>query len=355
MDGDLHKHQRLDLRGAHLGKVNLSGLPLDGMNLSGAHLARASLSETYLRDADLSEAHLEGATLTRAHLEGACLSKASLQQADLSGAHLEGADLSEVHLEGANLNLAHLAEANLSEAHLEGAILIDAHVEAATLSGTFFSSATNLRGIRLGEKESGFARLAGVRWGDVDLSVVEWKHVHVLGDEDLARQQESSGETMSTVARLDLYRTAVRANRQLAVALQGQGLNEEAARFAYRAQLLQRIVWRGEKKVGQYAFSLFLDLLAGYGYRPVRSLIAYLIIIVGFMGLYLLNAHVVLPHLRWDEALVLSLSSFHGRGFFSQSITLGDTYARLAAAEAVIGLLVEICVIATFTQRFLGK
>jgi hypothetical protein len=56
-----------------------------------------------------------------------------------------------------------------------------------------------------------------------------------------------------------------------------------------------------------------------------------------------------------DEALILSLSSFHGRGFFSQSFTLGDTYARLAAAEAVVGLLIEICVIATFTQRFLGK
>jgi hypothetical protein len=110
-----------------------------------------------------------------------------------------------------------------------------------------------------------------------------------------------------------------------------------------------------KKKFGQLSFSLFLDLLAGYGFRPVRSLITYLIIIFGFMGLYLLNAHYVVLHLGWDEALILSLSSFHGRGFFSQSITLGDTYARLAAAEAVVGLLIEICVIATFTQRFLGK
>ena len=72
------------------------------------------------------------------------------------------------------------------------------------------------------------------------------------------------------------------------------------------------------------------------------------------MGLYLLNAHVVAPHLTWDEALVLSVSSFHGRGFFTQSITLGDTDARLAAIEAVFGLLIEISFIATFTQRFFG-
>ena len=73
------------------------------------------------------------------------------------------------------------------------------------------------------------------------------------------------------------------------------------------------------------------------------------------MGLYLLNAQFVTPHLRWDEALVLSVSSFHGRGFFSQNITLGDTYARLATAEAVIGLFIEISFIATFTQRFLSR
>jgi len=33
----------------------------------------------------------------------------------------------------------------------------------------------------------------------------------------------------------------------------------------------------------------------------------------------------------------------------------GDTFARLAAAEAVLGLLIEISFIATFTQRFFGR
>ena len=37
----------------------------------------------------------------------------------------------------------------------------------------------------------------------------------------------------------------------------------------------------------------------------------------------------------WDEALVLSISSFHGRGFFTSGISLGDTLARLAAGEAI--------------------
>lgn len=198
--------------------------------------------------------------------------------------------------------------------------------------------------------------LADTQWGTTNLAVVDWSQVSKLGDEWEAMQKTTPhGVTIKIHERLDNYRAAVRANRQLAVALQAQGLNEEAARFAYRAQRLKRVVLRRQKKIGQYLFSGFLDLLAGYGYKPGRSVIAYLVIIFGFMGLYLLNAHLVVPHLRWDEALVLSVSSFHGRGFFSQDISLGDTYARLAAAEAVIGLIIEISFIATFTQRFFGK
>jgi len=49
------------------------------------------------------------------------------------------------------------------------------------------------------------------------------------------------------------------------------------------------------------------------------------------------------------------VSSFHGRGFFLQNVSLGDAFARLAALEAVLGLLIEVSFIATFTQRFFGR
>src|SRR5215467_12249519 len=101
--------------------------------------------------------------------------------------------------------------------------------------------------------------------------------------------------------------------------------------------------------------SFLFDLIAGYGYRPLRSLIAYVFIIYLFAGAYLINAQFAAPHLTWDESLVLSISSFHGRGFFSSGISLGDTLARLAAGEAIIGLLIEITFIATFTQRFFAR
>lgn len=59
--------------------------------------------------------------------------------------------------------------------------------------------------------------------------------------------------------------------------------------------------------------------------------------------------------LQWYEALVPSLSSFHGRGFFPASLSLGDPIAIIAAAEAVMGLFIELMLIATFSRRFLGN
>jgi hypothetical protein len=51
----------------------------------------------------------------------------------------------------------------------------------------------------------------------------------------------------------------------------------------------------------------------------------------------------------------LSISSFHGRGQFPNGLSLGDPVASVAAAEAIIGLLIEITFIATFTQRFFAR
>ncbi len=358
----MQRRNGLDLRGADLREVDLHGLPLKGVDLYNAHLEgtdlrevhleRANLSAAYLQDAYLYNAHLEDAYLSEAQLNGADLRAAHLEGADLSEAYLERADLSEAYLEGTNLKGAHLEKADLRAAHLEGTDLNGTHLEGSNLSGAFFTSVTNLRGVHLGNEKSGFVLFAGVRWSDVDLSVVDWTQMNILGDEYLARRWEKeNGEAKDSTTRLEEYRTAVRANRQLAVALRGEGLNEEAARYAYRAQRLQRVVLRRQRKPGQYLFSWFLDLLVGYGYRPGRTLFWYLAIIVGFALAYFAFGH--LPPL---EAFIFSLTSFHGRGFFPEStLFFNDARVILAVFEAVIGFLIEASLIATFTQRFIGK
>jgi hypothetical protein len=225
----------------------------------------------------------------------------------------------------------------------------------ADLRGAFLDDATRLNEATLGTPAYGYVTYADAHWRGVNLAVVALPPADQLGDERLAHAAKSAdGKGKDRATRLGEFQAAVRANRQLAVALQGQGLTEEAGRFAYRAQLLQQqVLWR-QRKLGGYLFARFLDGLAGYGYKPVRSLVAYLPLVTGFAAAYYALGATSGPHLAWYEALVVSLTAFHGRGFFSQQFSPGDPQSILAAGEAVVGLLIEISFIATFTQRYFG-
>ena len=218
------------------------------------------------------------------------------------------------------------------------------HLEGALLSDVILSD----------EKRVG-PRLADVRWGDVNLAVVRWSQMNMLGEEYQARQKTQDGKAKDAATRLKEYETAVRANRQLATALSAQGLNEDAAHFAYQAQKLQRVVLRRRNKIFQYLFSGFLYVLAGYGYRPGRSLIAYLLVIGLFATTYALLGQSIHPPFSPLAALVFSITSFHGRGFFPGGISLDNPITVLAALEAIMGLIIEISFIATFTQRYFAK
>src|SRR5262249_61361451 len=98
----------------------------------------------------------------------------------------------------------------------------------------------------------------------------------------------------------------------------------------YRAQMLQREVLRRQalgrtaghalrplqrmQKLGAYVFSLFLDLLAGYGYKPGRSLAAYLLTLIRFAGLFFTLARVNNPPLSLVGAIAVCINSINGRG-----------------------------------------
>jgi uncharacterized protein YjbI with pentapeptide repeats len=102
---------------------------------------------------------------------------------------------------------------------------------------------------------------------------------------------------------------------------------------------------------GRYVFSLVLSLLTGYGYKPARILYWYLVVVFGFAGLY-----AIFGHLAPFEALASSLTSFHGRGFFpANDVFLGTPAVMLSIVEAVIGLLLEICFIATYLWRIVQR
>jgi uncharacterized protein YjbI with pentapeptide repeats len=414
---DEHQCERtgLDLRGADLSQADLHDLPLahmlggltwyprnselpEQLDMAAVHLERADLSGAHLEGACLRSAHLEKVRLSGAHLEEADLSGAYMQKAILRDVSLERATLVRTFLEGALLSRAHLEGTRLRETHLEGAILYKAHLGGAFLSGTFFDTATNLEGVLLTSEKFDSVSLAGVRWNGVDLSVVDWAQLKMLGEEREAQQPRGRrGEEKDHAAHISEYQLAARSNRQLALVLQEQGLYDVAIYFAYRARVMGRKVswwewltpkraqefdtWGIEKQQGTniqksrvsallkklreygiwifqltgYAVSLIFDIVAGYGYRPERIVFFYFLTIIGFAITYLVLGHVVGPSLSPLGALVFSVTSFHGRGFFPGGIQLDDPITVLAAAEAVVGLIIEVSLIAAFTQRFFGK
>lgn len=456
---------------------------------------------------------LKGPNLCGANLQGVNLSNLSLEEANLSGTNLQDA-----HLENTNLSRAYVgAEGSLSPANFQGA---------------FFDSTTNLTDIILSneheteQKRKAGPQLVDIHWNGVNMAVADWSTMEMVGDEYQARQQEQEAEKNDQTAQVDRYQTwyqtALRSTRQLAVVLQEQGISEDAAHFAYRAQKIQRHIqllhflsllakhpllsglvtkhakpsdyrqmlrnmvtiigtsilfiliasfatnrtvsllfyifgysllgiilasmlfyvltfsyvvraivafslsfatlcavllllmfqlltltflhpetllgflliclfilleilmarrgfwqWENVKKnahrlylyiypdlqaaYGRYIFSLFLDILAGYGYRPVRSIAAYLLIIVTFASLYFYFGQGLHPSITPVGAFVFSITSFHGRGFFpgldpnGKLLPLDHPMIVLAASEAVVGLIIEISFIATFTQRYFGK
>ncbi len=330
-DESQRSREGLDVRGADLSQEDLRGLPLACMQggLTGIELLNATeeqrnMAAARMKEADLREAQLQKAILTRAQL----------QEAELYGAQLQEADLHEAQLQKATLREAQLQKADLTRAQLQGATLREAQLDSI-----------NLKEVTLSDEKYGSALLADIRWGDINLTVVDWTPVKILGDERWAYQMTRATD----------YQAAVRANRQLAAVLRGQGLNEDADRFAYRAQILQRKVFWKQKKIGQYLFSLSLALLAGYGYKPWRAFLAYLLVITAFATAYFVLGQTVGPALSPLGSFVFSMTSFHGRGFFPGGIALDDPLTVLAALEAFVGLLIEVTFIATLTQRLFSK
>jgi uncharacterized protein YjbI with pentapeptide repeats len=559
--------EKVDLQNAHLEGAYLSNAHLEGANLCWAELNEADLHDAFLEAADLHEAQMSKANLSRAHLEGAHLNGACLKEADLYNAHFTEADLRDVHLEGANLNNAHLEGKEVQKEDLERVQQwvrnFPSKLLPADIRGAIFDLTTNLEKATLGEAKMGYISLVDVHWNDVNLSIVDWSTVEELGDERIARQEKTRQGKMKEIAvQITEYKSAVRANRQLSVTLQNQGLNEEASYFAYQSHVLQRKllqlqilqrmielqfehqwilirlpllllililfflgflhqivfnslllisipilmipivthlevrrvqmfsppfllreehlflfftliliviilvlqiliviylytspqirlfiflslstflfipwfnrlsykvsrvllyiecfiilfyafstrslsasflglgcylmlvvflirrlpnerqiklakgllwpvlslknvkdqltasllipIWNLLADYGRLTFSLFMDMLAGYGYKPERTLFWYVAVILGFALVYTNVTQIAFP-----EALILSLTSFHGRGFFpGGNISFSDVKVYLAAIEAVVGLFIEISFVATFTQRFLNN
>lgn len=321
----------LDLRGADLQGVDLSDLPLTGL-IGG----------------------LEQKIWVKATVEQREQAAIRLQGTYMKGTHLEGASLRSAHLENAYLREAHLEKAYLRYTHFEGASLKYAYLAGANLGGAFFDGASQLDGIHLTNKQGEPPLLGGVHWGDADLTNIDWSQIKIIDDEIKARDSRSrhTGELKNKDKRLIHYHNAVRAYRQLATVLRSQGLNEEAARFTYQGQIIQREVLRREKNWLAWLYSWILDLVAGYGYKPLRFFIAAITILVFFGIIYFILGLLNPTHLTILNAFVTSVQYFLTPDFKNLFANVRGTFG---AIEGLFGIFIAAILIAIVTNRILNK
>jgi uncharacterized protein YjbI with pentapeptide repeats len=342
----------LDLRGADLSHVRLSNLPLARTACDATRPARQDLTQEQRRTAaiDLRVAHLDDA-----HLEGSCLDYADMRHADLHGCHLEGASLWGVDLREANCDGVHLEGTDLWNAHLEGAFLYRAYLQGARLHEAHLAG-VHFNGLHLTDEQGVGPMLADIHWEGVNLSIVNWSGIRVLGDDRQALQLASDEVVTDRALRIMMLKSAIRANQQLALALQAQGMADDASRFFYRSRVLGRklLALRGGRRIGVYLMSLLLDLLTGYGYRMGRMVVAYVALIALFAALYYGFSQGGASHLDWKAAAVVSITAFHGRDF-SALFSANSPQSVVAAVEAITGFLFEGLFIAMIAQRVFGR
>ncbi|HEX9414131.1 MAG TPA: pentapeptide repeat-containing protein, partial [Ktedonobacterales bacterium] len=281
------------------------------------------------------------------------------------------------HLTGANLHLAHLEGANLTGAHLEGTTYppddadilrvrrwaddFPATLLPADLHGAFFDPATDFTGVTWTNPTAPRASgpwLADVRWGGANLTVVEWEDIAQLQDEFEANRSRTMDrgkeKPKGPATRTADYQAAGRAYRLLFVALRNQGLTAPATRYHFRAEIMDRKALWHRRRYARWLFSWLLGMFAGYGDYIGRLFITYGAVIVAFaLLMFAFSARLPSPDSIGD-VLILSVTSFHGRGVQPPGLHLNDALAALSGVEAIFGLLVEGLFIAAFTRRVTG-
>jgi uncharacterized protein YjbI with pentapeptide repeats len=388
--------------------INKDELPIDYRIESD--LGPLSLAVANLRDADLSGLPLEGCNLALAQLEGADLSNTRLENANLEYAFLAGARLMGADLRGAWLARTDLREVWLDD----NTVLTGAHLftQKDPSPAREYALDVRLAGVRWNETDISsvddidqFRRL-----GD-DLTPLSLRLRAKLRGKDsrLAKQVRQWQDKIDNAGHQKYISDAIAAYRQFARALRNSGLPHIAARAEYRARQLERQVRRpltirwssrtirrrsdrasktlerekqraqGVPASGQFtsrawfalvdwlgvtflrwlnsgryycarAASFLLDIICGYGYKPVRILIVYVVTILVFARIY--ATYAPQPHAPhgWNT-IWFSMIAFHGRGIISGDINPNARILWVPALEAVIGLGIEALLVAVIIRR----
>jgi uncharacterized protein YjbI with pentapeptide repeats len=318
---------RATLRKATLSHANLEGAVLLGADLTGVSAMEANCSQANFQGAQLDGALFLGANLVGANftsVRGSVLFHAlplSRKGADLTTADLSRSNFAKSSFACADLTDAKLMATNLSDCEMQDSILDRADLTDSDLTNTVLAGAS-MRAVTLGRaKIAEGTNLHDVDWGD-----------YVLGDE--------------------LHGWFERARfmyRRLKRWYTDNGDYVTAAEFAYRENVVGRKALPPQRHASRM-WSSALDLLFGYGERPMRLLRAWLVSVMGFAILVWQIGNVE-PGGFWNS-LYFSAVSFAALGYGGW-VEKADTLARtIGVIETFWGVFLLALFVTTFVRRF---
>ena len=333
------KLQNVSFQKGRLQRSRFQRAQMRGVNLCEARLMHAQFQETDLRDARFSG---DGAA--------ANATNAIFDQAIMTNCQANGVIFTKASFVEADLTRAQLSDAALQRADLSGCDLTDAQLQGANLQGAVMSDQTELPKKFIGQN----TRLVDIHWNNVPLSGIEaedWPQI--VFDESVIQPH------LERYPRVLALRNAERAYRGLAQTLRAQGMVDLASRYRRREKLIAGRALGANRQYAQQFGGWLLHIITGYGESIFTILRSYIITIIAFTFVYyvILNGGIAsFQGTTVIDALVFSVTSFHGRGFFSAfsvNVTPHDPIAIIAMVEAVLGLFIEVTLIAAFSRRFL--
>lgn len=267
---------------------------------------------------------LEAWAATGKPMIGFCLKRANLQDIKLinegqkSGLNLAYADLYRANLRSAHLFHIDLHGASLMKAHVEGANLNCANLEETNLLGTQFKH----------------TKIEHINWGDK------------LKQEYTALVAEKQNDCVQA---LDYFEQAEEIYRNLRRISEDKGLTEQAGYFFHREMVMRR--YQIPRYSSRRFISKVVDLLCGYGEKPLRVLFFSLLIICVCASLYFIlgiqGSQSIIQfnaHLSWRD----NISSFINCLYFSIV-----TFTTLGYGDiSPVGVSRIIAAIQAFTGSF---
>lgn len=401
-----------NLDGVDLSDLPLPGCFLGSYGTTPATMRHVNLMRCNLENAFLADVDLSGSNALGLSAVGMRASRAVFDGCDMDVSNLMGARLDRASFKGATVRWANLEGSSLWESSLRGCDLTGSKLVGADLRRSVMNRDTELSGLRLdgarvADVDWGGANLSTVDWRSVgrlgDEDPLPLAPAHVAPNSWMDQLAASLSNAQS----------AARAYSQLATALRTQGILNEAHRFEHRLRVKTRHVaaWQAllalrrllpEARGGPPAFlieryeafdvpgapepqdlsrwrqpnwwipllvgavqqaalaganltalltSLLLGATCGHGYRPLRAVVTYFLLVMTFAAIYI---HTGYAH-SLGQAVPESVVAFHGRGFFGTGPTPGSPTSDFVAVEAAVGFITEIVFIAAFTRRVFGS